>query len=191
MTLTISSSILIEIDNYTFHLLSIIILSIWEIEFPTCTKVRLIILSDETLGERINFIRTRRGIRISDLAEMIKIPVFDKSGNVINYKSYTKTSLSLIENNKQRPSIDVVTAISDILGVSIDWLARGVEYEGKKLESLGQEKLRFLFETTSEEDLNKFDEFIRAIKQQMKEYDGKIDDIEKRLTQYTEKKEDS
>ncbi|WP_158657693.1 helix-turn-helix domain-containing protein [Paenibacillus sp. lzh-N1] len=148
-------------------------------------------MSDETLGERINFIRTRRGIRISDLAEMIKIPVFDKSGNVINYKSYTKTSLSLIENNKQRPSIDVVTAISDILGVSIDWLARGVEYEGKKLESLGQEKLRFLFETTSEEDLNKFDEFIRAIKQQMKEYDGKIDDIEKRLTQYTEKKEDS
>ncbi|MDP9676936.1 transcriptional regulator with XRE-family HTH domain [Paenibacillus jamilae] len=122
-------------------------------------------MSEETLGERINFIRTKRGIRISDLAEMIKIPVYDKNGNVIDHKSYTKTSLSLIENNKQRPSIDVVTAISDILGVSIDWLARGVEYEGEKLESLGQEKLRHLFETTSEEELNKFDELIRAMKQ--------------------------
>ncbi|MDR6779299.1 MULTISPECIES: helix-turn-helix domain-containing protein [Paenibacillus] len=146
---------------------------------------------NETLGERINLIRTKRGLKIGELAEMIKIPVFDKDGNVVTHKNYTKTSLSLIENNKQRPSIDVVTAISDILGVSIDWLARGIEYDGKKLKTFEQEKLGFLFETTSEGDLNTFDKFIKATMKQMKEYDDRIDDIEKRFKQYTDKKEDS
>ncbi|MGG1650658.1 helix-turn-helix transcriptional regulator [Paenibacillus sp. NRS-1775] len=138
-------------------------------------------MSEETLGERINFIRTKRMIRISELAEMIKIPVFDKSGNVIDYKSYTKTSLSLIENNKQRPSIDVVTAISDILGVSIDWLARGVEYEGEKMLSLSQEKLQFHLEITGEEKLNSFEKLVKEMRDSLKIYDDKIKELEKYL----------
>ncbi|MDN4086014.1 helix-turn-helix domain-containing protein [Paenibacillus polymyxa] len=149
---------------------------------------------NETLGERINFIRTKLGIRISELAEMIKIPVFDKSGNIIDYKTYTKTSLSLIENNKQRPSIDVVTAISDILGVSIDWLAKGVEYEGEKMLSLSQERLRFHLEITGERELGGIEKLVKEMRDSLMMYDDKIKEIEKHLSKQTntdKKEEDS
>ncbi|QNR65563.1 helix-turn-helix transcriptional regulator [Paenibacillus peoriae] len=150
----------------------------------------------ETLGERINFARTKRGLTLKGLAAKLQIPVYDKNGQLIGVKNYTDTSLSYIENNKQRPSIDVMVAISDCLGVSIDWLARGEEYSGVKMETYGQEKLKFLFDITPKEELDNLDKFIQEMRNNLMLNNDKIEKLEEKITQIvinidTDKKEDS
>ncbi|MHB0943207.1 helix-turn-helix domain-containing protein [Paenibacillus sp. ALE1] len=150
----------------------------------------------ETLGERINFARTKRGLTLKDLAAKLQIPVYDKNGQLTGVKNYTDTSLSYIENNKQRPSIDVMVAISDCLGVSIDWLARGEEYRGVKMETYGQERLKFLLNTTPKVDLDGFDEFIQELRNNLMLNNDKIEKLEEQINKIVvnidmDKKEDS
>ena len=62
-----------------------------------------------TVGERIHMMRRRRGLTSKDLAKMV---------------GTGRTTISRLENHsKHQVSFDVLFRISDVLGVSLDYLA--------------------------------------------------------------------
>ncbi|TKH44201.1 hypothetical protein C1I60_12780 [Paenibacillus terrae] len=135
----------------------------------------------DSLGERIKEMRLKRGMKINELAEKIRIPLYDEDGQVISYKNYTGTSISYIENNKQRPSIDVVMAISDCLRVSIDWLARGEEYTGEEMKSTSQEQLHLSYEVATPEQVILLTKKINDLGERVQKNEDRLSIVESRL----------
>lgn len=92
----------------------------------------------ETLGERIRHLRNKEGLSMYTLSSLIYVPVRDKDGEIIDTRPTTGTTISNIENNKHRPSLDMAVALADFFEVSLDWLIRGEEtpkHKRKKLQS--------------------------------------------------------
>jgi transcriptional regulator with XRE-family HTH domain len=65
-----------------------------------------------TLGKRIRSIRSRKNLSLAKLADAIDI---------------SQSSLSNIENDKQKPTSDVIIALSEYFEVTTDWLLKGVK----------------------------------------------------------------
>lgn len=65
-------------------------------------------------SERFKLARDTYGISIRDLSRYC---------TVFNKYSITKATFSLWESEKRTPTLDTITIVANILGVSIDWLA--------------------------------------------------------------------
>jgi transcriptional regulator with XRE-family HTH domain len=72
----------------------------------------------KTMGTRLSELRNQYGLTLDDVASRIKI---------------NKGSLSRIENDKNEPSINSLVALSQLFGVTTDWILFG---DNKKEESL-------------------------------------------------------
>ncbi len=72
-------------------------------------------LSMETLGERIAYLRNKHNLTQRQLMDYLKIE-----------------NLSRYERNERRPSIDTITAIANFFNVSTDWLLLGKENRSTK-----------------------------------------------------------
>lgn len=65
-----------------------------------------------TIGERIQLMLDAKGMKQSDLAKAAHV---------------TATSVSRYVHNTRTPTLKELIKISDALGVTLDWLARGKE----------------------------------------------------------------
>ncbi|WP_152643848.1 helix-turn-helix domain-containing protein [Paenibacillus terrae] len=54
------------------------------------------------------------------LVRDLKICVYDKSTNRFFYKNVTKGSIGNLENNRNKPNLDLVLALSEYYDVSTD-----------------------------------------------------------------------
>lgn len=106
-----------------------------------------------TIGERINYLRViRRRITMEDLANNLKVPVYEKN-KIVGFKQVTSGTISNIENNKHRPNADLVDVLADYFGVSPTWLLRGQEYDGKLHPPFDQMKMQDYFASMTPEQL--------------------------------------
>ncbi|PQP80269.1 hypothetical protein C0Q44_28045 [Paenibacillus sp. PCH8] len=60
------------------------------------------------------------------LAKVMRIPIREQGSNVITeYKSTTSASISNIEKDRHRPSLDMAIALCEHFNVTLDWLILG------------------------------------------------------------------
>ncbi|MCC3256830.1 helix-turn-helix domain-containing protein [Paenibacillus polymyxa] len=118
----------------------------------------------ETIGSRARFLRIRKGLTVETMIEDLKIPVFDENNNLSGYKKVTKGTIGNLENDRNKPNIDLIIALSDYFEVSTDWILKGREYEGVKMRSQTEEELQFFYDTTKEEFIQKLEETINKFK---------------------------
>ncbi|MGV2887131.1 helix-turn-helix domain-containing protein [Paenibacillus taichungensis] len=79
-----------------------------------------------TLGERVKALRNKQNLSMEALANRLLVATYDnETGEFVSYKKSKSATISNIENNKNRPSVDLALAIADYFEVSIDWLIRG------------------------------------------------------------------
>lgn len=79
-----------------------------------------------TLGERVKALRNKHNLSMEALANRLQVATYDKeTGEFIAYKKSKSATISNIENNKNRPSVDLALAIADYFEVSLDWLITG------------------------------------------------------------------
>ncbi len=64
----------------------------------------------DTIGTRLKLARNSRNLTIPQVSEKTGI---------------SKGNLSIIENDKTKPSADALTLLSDLYGVSVDWVLKG------------------------------------------------------------------
>lgn len=75
----------------------------------------------ETIGSRLKLARTMKNLNIPQ--------VYEKTG-------ISKGNLSVIENDKTKPSADALIALSELYEVSVDWILKGeVEKQYKEIPS--------------------------------------------------------
>jgi len=84
-------------------------------------------------GERIKELRKKRGLNQSELAEIVKS---------------STTMISMIEANKSKPTIELLTEFSDFFNVSIDYLVTGKE-EAATISPDEQEIIKAVREDTA------------------------------------------
>ncbi|NOX38739.1 MAG: helix-turn-helix transcriptional regulator [Calditrichaeota bacterium] len=70
----------------------------------------------ETLGERIQFLLKKNGLRARDLAKGVNLP---------------ETTISNIINNKFEPGVNKIKKIAEFFDVDLHWLITGHIYLGK------------------------------------------------------------
>lgn len=79
-----------------------------------------------TIGERVRELRTKKRLSMDALAKSIAIPLREKDTNrILAYKPTTSASISNIENDRHRPSLDMAIALAEFFQVSLDWLILG------------------------------------------------------------------
>ncbi len=66
--------------------------------------------NNETIGARLKRARLAKNLTIPQVSEKTGI---------------SKGNLSIIENDKTKPSADALTLLSDLYGVSVDWILKG------------------------------------------------------------------
>lgn len=118
----------------------------------------------DSIGDRVRFLRLKKGLTMEMLAETLKIPIVNENGNVSDYKHVTKATIGNLENNRNKPNIDLIIAISDYFNVSTDWILKGQEHKGEKLGVLSQEELKFNFAITPEDKLKEIELEIKKIR---------------------------
>ncbi len=65
---------------------------------------------NETIGTRLKLARNNKKLTIPQVSEKTGI---------------SKGNLSVIENDKTKPSADALALLSDLYGVSVDWILKG------------------------------------------------------------------
>ncbi len=65
---------------------------------------------NETIGTRLKLARNNKKLTIPQVSEKTGI---------------SKGNLSVIENDKTKPSADALTLLSELYGVSVDWILKG------------------------------------------------------------------
>ena len=65
---------------------------------------------NDTIGTRLKLARISKKLTIPQVSEKTGI---------------SKGNLSIIENDKTKPSADALTLLSDLYGVSVDWILKG------------------------------------------------------------------
>lgn len=73
----------------------------------------------ETLGSRISYLRSKKGMSQEELAKYLKL---------------AKSTLGMYETNKREPSFETISLIANFFGVSIDWLLTGKEISKNEFE---------------------------------------------------------
>lgn len=66
--------------------------------------------NSDTIGTRLKLARVSKNLTIPQVAEKTGI---------------SKGNLSTLENDKTKPSADALTLLSDVYGVSVDWILKG------------------------------------------------------------------
>lgn len=67
-----------------------------------------------TIGERVRELRTKKRLSMDALAKSIAIPLREKDTNkILAYKPTTSASISNIENDRHRPSLDMAIALAE------------------------------------------------------------------------------
>jgi transcriptional regulator with XRE-family HTH domain len=64
----------------------------------------------DTIGKRLAAIRDKLGFSLSDVQEKVNI---------------NKSNLSRVENDKQLPATETLIALSNLYGISVDWILFG------------------------------------------------------------------
>jgi len=95
----------------------------------------------KTLGERIKYLRTQKGLSMDALRKALVIPLQDEDEDeeLIGFARISTATISNLENNKHKPTSDIVVALSRFFNVSCDWLLTGKEF---KYEPLSEEAKR-------------------------------------------------
>ena len=83
-------------------------------------KVRISELNFENIGDRITFIRMMHGKTLEEFSSMLGI---------------SKGNLSDLENNKNKPSYDVITCIVENSNVNSEWVLSGTGKLFKRLDA--------------------------------------------------------
>ncbi|MGV2885458.1 helix-turn-helix domain-containing protein [Paenibacillus taichungensis] len=117
-----------------------------------------------TIGQRVRFLRVKDSKTVENLVDDLDIPIYSEQGEIIGYKKVTKGTIGNLENDRNRPNLDLVTAISDYFGVSLDWIVKGKEHEGRKLSDPTREEVRHVLDSTKEEIIQELQETIRKIR---------------------------
>jgi transcriptional regulator with XRE-family HTH domain len=84
-------------------------------------KVRISELNFENIGDRITFIRLMQGQNIEEFSSVLGI---------------SKGNLSDLENNKNKPSYDVLVCISENFNINSEWIISGKGKLFKRLYSI-------------------------------------------------------
>ncbi|MEK4433016.1 helix-turn-helix transcriptional regulator [Paenibacillus sp. FSL M7-0802] len=140
----------------------------------------------DSLGERVRLLRIQSKLNMEELAAELKLPVYDKeTGEIIEYKSISKASISNLEKGKHRPNVDMAIAIAKFFGVSLDWLLLGEgEQESKYMELINEpfktEKSLYIFENLVAKTMKKLleehysgNKYYNMIKKTSKKEDSK------------------
>lgn len=118
----------------------------------------------ESIGSRTRFLRIRKGLTVEMLIEDLKIPMYDENNNHIGFKKVTKGTIGNLENDRNKPNVDLIIALSDYFEVSTDWILKGKEYEGVKMRSQSEEELQLFYDTTKEEVIQELEQTINKLK---------------------------
>ncbi|NMI04831.1 helix-turn-helix transcriptional regulator [Paenibacillus sp. SZ31] len=101
-----------------------------------------------TLGERVKKLRNEQNLSMEALANRLQVATYDnETGEFVSFKKSKSATISNIENNKNRPSVDLALAIADYFKVSIEWLIRGDIEQSKGIELISAYR-----ELTAEEE---------------------------------------
>ncbi|MET3209869.1 UNVERIFIED_CONTAM: transcriptional regulator with XRE-family HTH domain [Paenibacillus sp. PvR008] len=118
----------------------------------------------ETIGSRARFLRIRHRLTVEMLIEDLKIPIYDENNNLAGYKKVTKGTIGNLENDRNKPNVDLIIALSDFFSVSTDWILKGKEYEGIKMRSQSEEELQLYYDTTKDEVVRELEQTINKLK---------------------------
>ncbi|QWU13370.1 DNA-binding transcriptional regulator, XRE-family HTH domain [Paenibacillus sophorae] len=84
----------------------------------------------DTLGKRLRTLRKQHNLTMAELATKIYIPVFDDQGKeTLDFKQINPSTISNLENDKNKPTSDLIIALAKFFNVSCDWLLTGKEFE--------------------------------------------------------------
>ncbi len=124
----------------------------------------------ETLGERIQFLLKKNGLRARDLARGVNLP---------------ETTISNIINNKFEPGVNKIRKIGEFFDVDLHWLITGHIYLGKtKRLSDAREGSDPVTEEDPLQDLLPYsDQFLEMVKKLDHEYQQIIFNILRSLNE--------
>lgn len=143
-----------------------------------------------TIGERVRELRTKKRLSMDALAKSISIPVREKdTNNILAYKPTTSASISNIENDRHRPSLDMAIALAEFFGVTLDWLILGSgkqiniseimapeTFDKKALEIVASEEMKTRIEELVDKEIERQVE--EMILRQLKNYSNNDSKIE-------------
>lgn len=118
----------------------------------------------DSIGSRTRFLRIQAGLTVEMLIDKIQIPVYDTENKIISTKKVTKGTIGNLENDRNRPSIDLIIKLSEFYGVSTDWILKGSEHEGKKMRSQSEEELQFYYDNTRSEVIFELEQMINKLR---------------------------
>lgn len=108
----------------------------------------------KTFGDRLSYLRNRRGISQEDLSKLFKIG---------------KSTLGMYETNKREPDHEMTAKIADYFEVSVDWLTTGREFKYTPMASSEQEFVlkefveRYSIDLSSPEKKEKLEKIIQLV----------------------------
>jgi transcriptional regulator with XRE-family HTH domain len=82
----------------------------------------------KTLGERIKHLRIQKGLSMDGLRSALAIPMQEEDEELIAFVKISTATISNLENNKHKPTSDIVVALSRFFKVSCDWILTGKEF---------------------------------------------------------------
>lgn len=88
-----------------------------------------------TLGKRLSYLRERSGLNQQKLSDAIGV---------------SRSNLSKYEQDKVKPTSDVIVKLCDFHGVSADWLLRGTEPQIQKAEAIFDPDLKRMMDILKE-----------------------------------------
>ncbi|WP_339198476.1 helix-turn-helix transcriptional regulator [Paenibacillus sp. FSL P4-0176] len=119
-----------------------------------------------TIGKRVRFLRDQKCKTVSEVINGVKIPLYDENGEEYGCKTLTKGTIGNLENDRNKPSIDLVIALSNYFDVSTDWLLKGKEY-GEQLMNTEHVDTKHLINNAKKEVIQELEETIFRIKQDL------------------------
>lgn len=126
-----------------------------------------------SIGYRVRFLRNSVNLTMEQLANKIMLPVLDKTtGDVLGSKPVTSGTISNLENDKHKPNMDLILALSDFFDVSTDWLIRGSEWKGRLMDNLSDEETQKFYDSIRDERLRELEEMIKELRA---DFDSKKD----------------
>lgn len=109
-------------------------------------------MSNDSIGNRVRFLRLSKGLTMDELA------------NQITHTKVTKATIGNLENDRNKPGIDLIIALSKFFGVSTDWILTGEEFQGERMQSLPHEELKLHYATTPEDKIRELEDSIKKLR---------------------------
>lgn len=119
-----------------------------------------------TIGKRVRFLRNQKCKTVNEVVNGVKIPLLNENGEEYGCKTLTKGTIGNLENDRNKPSVDLVVALSDYFNVSTDWILKGKEF-GDPLACTEQDNLKHLISNAKKEIIQELEETIFRLKKDL------------------------